>query len=58
MLKELGYSDIKSFIKAIVPKEILTKSLMKIDDEISTEILNKISQLDEIIEIKQISINE
>ena len=33
-------------------------SIIKIDSKISNKILNKIKKLDEIVEIKQISINE
>ena len=37
MLKLLGYENIESFIEAIVPKEILSKSVLEIDQEVSEQ---------------------
>ena len=33
-------------------------SIIKIDDSVSSEILNELSSLDEVLEVKQITINE
>ena len=50
--------NIGEFILSRKDPQDLAYSIIKIDSPISNEILNKIKELDEIVEIKQISINE
>ena len=50
--------NIAEFILSRKDSDQKAYSIIKIDDMISIEILNKLSSLEEIIEIKQISINE
>ena len=50
--------NIGEFILSRKGTKDLAYSIIKIDSQISNETLNKIKKLDEIIEIKQISINE
>ncbi len=50
--------NIGEFILSRKDPQDLAYSIIKIDGQISSEILNKIEELDEIVEIKQISIDE
>ena len=50
--------NIAEFILSRKDDNDIAYSIIKIDEEISSDILNKISEVDEIIDIKQITINE